>query len=121
MFMNLTSTLLEGIVLSNVKEKKDGTYGYEIYMKLKYSLVVSESGIYQALYELSNERYINTESFVMNGRIRKIYTINEKGLDRLYQIRKEWSIFSNCVSEALSQNSKQNYHSKNKSVKVLWA
>lgn len=102
MFMNLTSPLLEGIVLSTVKEKKEGTYGYEIYRRVQQSIDVSESGIYQALHKLNSERYIINDSFVMNGRIRKTYTINEKGMDRLNQIRKEWSVFSKYVSEALS-------------------
>lgn len=101
MFMNLTSPLLEGIVLSTVKEKKEGTYGYEIYRRVQQSMDVSESGIYQTLHKLSSERYIITDSFVMNGRIRKTYTINEKGLDRLNQIRKEWGVFSKYVSDAL--------------------
>lgn len=77
--------------------KEGDNYGYEIIHKMKDmtagNLICQESTIYPLLKKLENEKlitsYWKTDSEV---RARKYFAIQEKGINKLYENKKEWNL-----------------------------
>lgn len=77
--------------------KEGDSYGYEIVRKMKEltegKLKWQEATIYPILKQLENDGMI-TSYWVMNPgeRARRYFTIQDKGIDKLYENKKEWNL-----------------------------
>lgn len=99
--IDLNIAVLDGVILSTIMDYKDGTYGYEICNKINCKLKIPEVTIYKILKRLNNMQFIESRNEVVNGRNRKIYTINSEGVSKLNLIRCEWSLLSNQITAIL--------------------
>ena len=59
------------------------SYGYQIIKDLSGSVALSESTLYPILRRLEQGGALSSYSVEHNGRLRKLYTITERGLRRL--------------------------------------
>lgn len=100
-YMSGSSKLL---VLNLLSEKS--YYGYELIktLKLKSNNVfdMKEGTLYPILHKLENDDLITSMEKEVSGRIRKVYTITEKGLKVLEKEKREWSEFSIAVNQVLA-------------------
>ncbi|WP_027964299.1 PadR family transcriptional regulator [Halalkalibacillus halophilus] len=106
--MNIRSQLfkgiLEGCILSIIKE--EAVYGYELSIKLQEAGIenVSEGSIYPILLRLQKEKYIYGETQKSpSGPNRKYYFITEDGLKALKVFEHEWSLLKGSVDQLLNR------------------
>ncbi|MEE1031087.1 MAG: PadR family transcriptional regulator [Ruminococcus sp.] len=66
------------------------SYGYEIIQRVSGVMEVSESTMYPILRRLENGKDVETYSQEYNGRIRKYFSITEKGRERIAEFLEEW-------------------------------
>ena len=62
---------------------KEDSYGYKIIKDLKDTIEISESTLYPILRRLESAGFITTYSLEHQGRLRKMYKISEKGLEKI--------------------------------------
>ena len=62
---------------------KEDSYGYKIIKDLKDTIEISESTLYPILRRLESAGFITTYSLEYQGRLRKMYKISEKGLEKI--------------------------------------
>ena len=100
-YMSGSSTLL---VLSLLQEKS--LYGYELIKTLKMRsnnvFDMKEGTLYPILHKLENEEFIVSNNLEVNGRIRKAYSITDKGIKVLAKQKQEWEEFSFAVNQVLA-------------------
>ena len=77
----VSAVLTECLILS-VVEQQD-SYGYEISQTVKMVASIKESTLYPILRRLETDGCLTVRSVEHNGRLRKLYTITERGLRRL--------------------------------------
>ena len=77
----LKKGLLEGCVLAAIRDEE--SYGYKIIGQLSPFIEISESTLYPILKRLEASKLVNTRNRLYNGRLRKYYSITEKGKVRL--------------------------------------
>ena len=82
--------LLDVCVLAAIKNKD--SYGYQIIKDLRPVLELSESTLYTILKRLEAAQMLTVRSMEHGGRLRKYYRITQKGLDRIAEFRKDWSM-----------------------------
>lgn len=82
-----SNSLLKGTLTTLVlKLLKDNgqMYGYEIIQKIKLGtegeIKITEGALYPALHKLEEEGLLQTELRKISGRVRKYYTLSEKGV-----------------------------------------
>ena len=75
-------------VLSSIKN--EDSYGYKIVRDIQPYISISESTLYPILRRLESAEMLTVYSVEHNGRLRKYYRINEKGLERLREFEDEW-------------------------------
>ncbi len=80
--------LLDICVLSSIKSKD--SYGYKIVKDIKPYISISESTLYPILRRLEAAEMLTVYNVEHNGRLRKYYSITEKGLERLREFKNEW-------------------------------
>lgn len=80
--------LLEVCVLAAIKNSD--SYGYRIIKDVGPYLDISESTLYPILRRLESSEMLTVYSEEHNGRLRKYYSITEKGKMRLETFRQEW-------------------------------
>lgn len=80
--------LLDICVLSSIKSKD--SYGYKIVKDIKPYISISESTLYPILRRLEAAEMLTVYNVEHNGRLRKYYSITEKGLERLREFKDEW-------------------------------
>lgn len=70
-------------IILKLLEDNDRMYGYEITKKVKESskdkMNISEAALYPALHKLVAEGLLTTETELIDGRVRKYYTLTKKG------------------------------------------
>ena len=100
-YMSGSSRLL---VLNLLNEKS--YYGYELIkaLKLRSSNVfdLKEGTLYPILHKLENEALIRSSDQEVQGRVRKVYSITEKGKKVLEKDKEEWREFSLAVNQVLT-------------------
>jgi PadR family transcriptional regulator PadR len=73
---------LQTIILRLLQEN-DKLYGYEITQKVKElsdgDFHLAEGSLYPALYKLEAEGYLETSSEIVDGRVRKYYSLSTDG------------------------------------------
>ena len=77
----LKKGLLEGCVLAAIRDEE--SYGYKIIGQLSPFVEISESTLYPILKRLEASKLVKTHNRLYNGRLRKYYSITEKGKVRL--------------------------------------
>ena len=88
MDIQLKRGLLEVCVLAAIKN--EDSYGYQIIKDIKPFVEISESTLYPILRRLEAAEMLTVKSMEYNGRLRKYYSITEKGLERIESFKKEW-------------------------------
>ena len=100
-YMSGSSSLL---VLSLLQEKP--CYGYELIKTLKSRsndvFDMKEGTLYPILHKLENDELITSANQEVSGRLRKVYSITEKGVRVLETEKEEWRSFSLAVNQVLS-------------------
>ncbi len=80
--------LLEICVLKAIQNSD--SYGYQIIKDISPCVDISESTLYPILRRLEGSEMLTVYSEEHNGRLRKYYSITEKGMRRLEDFREEW-------------------------------
>lgn len=92
------------LVLNLLSEKS--YYGYEIIKTLKirsnHTFDMKEGTLYPILHKLENEELIISSNQEVSGRVRKVYSITQKGKKVLAADKKEWEEFSLAVNQVLA-------------------
>lgn len=92
------------LVLNLLNEKS--YYGYEIIKTLKtrsnHTFDLKEGTLYPILHKLENEDLIISCNQEVSGRVRKVYSITQKGKEVLVLDKKEWEEFSLAVNQVLA-------------------
>ena len=100
-YMSGSSRLL---VLKLLNEKS--FYGYELIKTLKERsndvFDMKEGTLYPILHKLENDELITSSNQEVSGRVRKVYTITEKGIKVLAKEQEEWREFSLAVNQVLT-------------------
>ena len=100
-YMSGSSRLL---VLKLLNEKS--FYGYELIKTLKERsndvFDMKEGTLYPILHKLENDELITSSNQEVSGRVRKVYTITEKGTRVLAKEHEEWREFSLAVNQVLT-------------------
>ncbi len=99
--------LLDICVLAAIKYKD--SYGYQIIKDMKPYMQISESTLYPILRRLEEGKLLSVYSVEHNGRLRKYYHIEKKGLKRLNEFTEEWkeimSVYSFITRKADEEQS----------------
>ncbi|MEG0076795.1 PadR family transcriptional regulator [Anaerorhabdus sp.] len=88
MDIQLKKGFLEYCVLAALK-KKD-SYGYQIVKDVSNCIDISESTLYPILKRLETDKQVSTYSVEHNGRLRKYYHIETKGIDQIKKFLEDW-------------------------------
>lgn len=80
--------LIDICVLAAIRA--EDSYGYRIIKAVKPYIDISESTLYPVLRRLEEAEMLSVYSVEHNGRLRKYYRINQKGIDRLDAFSDEW-------------------------------
>ena len=80
--------LLDICVLAPIKYRD--SYGYQIIKDMKPYMQISESTLYPILRRLEEGKFLSVYSVEHNGRLRKYYHIEKKGMKRLNEFTDEW-------------------------------
>ena len=92
MAAQLKKGLLEICVLTAIREKE--SYGYKIISDLAPYVEISESTLYPILKRLENERSVTVRAEAYNGRLRKYFSITDKGREKIFDFLEdleEWN------------------------------
>ena len=88
----LKKGLLEICVLKSIEERE--SYGYKIISDLAPYVEISESTLYPILKRLENERSVTVRAEAYNGRLRKYFSITDKGREKIFDFLEdleEWN------------------------------
>lgn len=92
------------LVLSILNEKP--YYGYELIKTLKQrsndTFDMKEGTLYPILHKLENDGLVASANQEVSGRVRKVYSITEKGSKVLAREKQEWTEFSMAVNQVLT-------------------
>ena len=88
MDMQLKRGFLDVLVLSTLLKKN--SYGYQIIKDLAPVTEISESTLYPILKRLEASNFLTVYAAEHNGRLRKYYTITERGKRRIDDFLLEW-------------------------------
>lgn len=94
--------ILDYLVLAILKE--DDYYGYILMNEVTKWIDVSDFALYPILRRLESEGYLDTYSKQENGRLRKYYRINTKGLEKLSEAKDDWITIKNIYSKILGEH-----------------
>jgi PadR family transcriptional regulator, regulatory protein PadR len=100
--------ILEIFVLGVLKQAD--SYGYRIVQDLSEVIEISESTLYPILRRLESSDSICTYQKEYNGRLRKYYCIQEKGLQLLEDFTKEWEDIKKVYDFILSKEKEGTIH-----------
>ena len=87
---------LEVCVLASLL--KEDSYGYKIIQSLQEVVEISESTLYPILRRLEASYCLKSYSVEHNGRLRKFYSINEKGKDKIKEYLQDFQELMNIFN-----------------------
>lgn len=96
MYFPTSSALIEFLILA-VLERGD-SYGYEISQTIKLIANIKESTLYPILKKLEAHRFLTTYSQEFQGRMRKYYSLTDRGVEQLFILKEEWSLYTDTVN-----------------------
>ena len=70
--------------------KAEDSYGYKIIKDVSPHIEISESTLYPILKRLESSGYVGTYKVEHNGRLRKYYSISDKGKMKIEEFLNEW-------------------------------
>lgn len=88
MKIQLKKGLLDICVLASLVE--EDSYGYKLIQNTKEIVEMSESTLYPILRRLEDNKYLTSYTKEHNGRLRKYYSITDKGREHIYEFLDEW-------------------------------
>ena len=77
---------------------KEDSYGYKIIQSLQDVIEISESTLYPILRRLEAGDCLKSYSVEHNGRLRKFYSITEKGTDRIREYLQDFQELMNIFN-----------------------
>ena len=96
MYFPTSSALIEFLILA-VLEKGD-SYGYEISQTIKLIANIKESTLYPILKKLEASGFLTTYSREFQGRMRKYYSLTNRGVEQLITLKEEWTLYTETVN-----------------------
>ena len=96
MYFPTSSALIEFLILA-VLEKGD-SYGYEISQTIKLIANIKESTLYPILKKLEASGFLTTYSREFQGRMRKYYSLTNRGVEQLVTLKEEWTLYTETVN-----------------------
>ena len=98
--MALNTDLFKGTlqtVILSMLSQQDKMYGYEITQKVKTitqgDLLIKEGALYPTLHKLEAEGLLETSTEIVDNRVRKYYSLSERGKIEVVNKRQEASCF----------------------------
>ena len=88
MDIQLKRGLLDVCVLTAIKN--EDSYGYKIIKDMKPYIELSESTLYTILKRLEDGNMLTVRTAEHGGRLRKYYSITDRGRDRIDEFKGEW-------------------------------
>ena len=88
MDIQLKRGLLDVCVLAAIKD--EDSYGYKIIKDMKPYIELSESTLYTILKRLEAADMLTVRTAEHGGRLRKYYSITDRGRDRIDEFKREW-------------------------------
>lgn len=80
--------LLDVCVLAAIKN--EDSYGYKIIKDMKPYVELSESTLYTVLKRLEAAQMLTVKTAEHGGRLRKYYSITDRGFSRIEEFKDEW-------------------------------
>ncbi|WP_125710311.1 PadR family transcriptional regulator [Companilactobacillus zhongbaensis] len=102
MAIQASTEILEGSVLALLT--KEDYYGYMITKLMQQSFPISESTMYPILRRLKKSGWLSTYDQSYEGRNRRYYKITDQGLERLGEIRNDWTELKKVTDQILEEN-----------------
>ncbi|MCY7072812.1 PadR family transcriptional regulator [Streptococcus oralis] len=96
MYFPTSSALIEFLILA-VLEQGD-SYGYEISQNIKLIANIKESTLYPILKKLEASGFLTTYSREFQGRMRKYYSLTNRGVEQLITLKEEWTLYTETVN-----------------------
>ena len=96
MYFPTSSALIEFLILA-VLEQGD-SYGYEISQTIKLIANIKESTLYPILKKLEASGFLTTYSREFQGRMRKYYSLTNRGVEQLVTLQEEWTLYTETVN-----------------------
>ena len=96
MYFPTSSALIEFLILA-VLEQGD-SYGYEISQTIKLIANIKESTLYPILKKLEASGFLTTSSREFQGRMRKYYSLTNRGVEQLVTLKEEWTLYTDTVN-----------------------
>lgn len=96
MYFPTSSALIEFLILA-VLEQGD-SYGYEISQTIKLIANIKESTLYPILKKLEASGFLTTYSIEFQGRMRKYYSLTNRGVEQLITLKEEWTLYTDTVN-----------------------
>ena len=96
MYFPTSSALIEFLILA-VLEQGD-SYGYEISQTIKLIANIKESTLYPILKKLEASGFLTTYSREFQGRMRKYYSLTNRGVEQLVTLKEEWTLYTDTVN-----------------------
>lgn len=88
MDIQLKRGLLDVCVLAAIKNGE--SYGYQIIKDMKPYIELSESTLYTILKRLEVAEMLTVRTAEHNGRLRKYYSITDRGIERIEEFNRDW-------------------------------
>ena len=73
------------------------SYGYEISQTIKLIANIKESTLYPILKKLEASGFLTT-SRGLSGRMRKYYSLTNRGVEQLVTLKEEWTLYTDTVN-----------------------
>ena len=96
MYFPTSSALIEFLILA-VLEQGD-SYGYEISQTIKLIANIKESTLYPILKKLEASGFLTTYKRQFQGRMRKYYSLTNRGVEQLVTLKEEWTLYTDTVN-----------------------
>ena len=89
--------LTKGFLILAILEQGD-SYGYEISQTIKLIANIKESTLYPILKKLEASGFLTTYSREFQGRMRKYYSLTNRGVEQLVTLKEEWTLYTDTVN-----------------------
>ena len=99
MVFQVSAALLDACVLAVLGQSD--VYGYELTLRIKNVMKISESTLYPVLRRLQKEELVTAYDMPYNGRNRRYYSITQEGRQKPSDYRREWEEYKNAVDRIM--------------------
>lgn len=100
--------ILEACVLA-VLEKGE-SYGYQLVKDISAFIEITESTLYPILKRLEQTELLQVYSKEYNGRLRKYYSITDKGREKVTELLEDWQKIVEIYSFIIEERKEQTNH-----------